>query len=361
MSLHSAVLRLFAALLLAITWLAAPATAPVGASGAYPSAGLVGATSAARTAALEPAATRTASGWATAMSALSPEVLQVRTATGETLRVRHIGLIGPSENQGAWRTRATDAHARIIQPQTRIWLELQDGVEDPNGRWLLRHVYRDGVSEEPMGAELLRSGMTWVFPHTSHPFIRMYADRQAEAVLTQAGLWAETRSSAVYLPAGATYGGLPVNPLVVPALQALEADPLGKELLSVVNDFPVEVGVTRLPRGILGYFEWRFYSVQVARDLLDAPPESIAAVLIHELTHTRQMISAGVLDEDLGCFDREIEAFEITARYWTDLYGPGGKRQPAHWLDRTLNENLRDFNNGRIAQQVRRAYGHQCG
>lgn len=312
----------------------------------------------------EAVATLQNDGWAIAERITGPETLQVRNANGDRFRVWHVGVIGPTATQdgGEWYRRATAVHAEILPPGTRVWLENQPGAEGgTRGQWVYRHVYRERMPDEPIGGELLRSGMTWVYPHATHPFVTLYADEQAEAISKRAGLWAETQSSTVFLPEGASHGGFPVNPQVVSALLALQKDPIGKELLASVNEFPVEIGVSPLPRGVLGYHYWRYYTVQLSEDIMDAPPESIAAVLAHELVHARQTIDAGIKDADVGCYDQEIEAFEMTAKYWSDIYGPSGKRQITHWIDDTLNANLRDFNNKRIAQSVRRAYGHECG
>lgn len=312
----------------------------------------------------DPWATRQTEGWAIVDRAVTPQTIQVRTPSGERFQVWHVGVIGPTPEQdgGSWHQRATQAHVQILAPGTKVWLEVQPGADEPRrGQWVYRHVYRENMPDAPVGAELLRSGMTWVFPHTSHPFTALFADEQASAIGSQTGLWAESQSSAVYLPEGATFGGFPINPRVIPVLKALEATPMGKEVLSGVNEFPVEIGVAELPRGVLGVHMFRYYTVQLAQSIMDAPPDSAAAVLLHELTHAKQMINAGVLDVDMGCYEMEIEAFEVTARYWASLHGPNGKRRPAHWLDATLNENLRDYNNQRLAQNVRRAYGHECG
>jgi endonuclease YncB( thermonuclease family) len=303
-------------------------------------------------------------GWAVVDRITGPETLVVRNANGERFRVWHVGVIGPTATQdgGEWYRRATAIHAEILPVGTKVWLENQPGSEGATrGQWVYRHVYRERMPDEPIGGELLRSGMTWVYPHATHPFVTLYADEQAEAISKRAGLWAETQSSTVFLPEGATYGGFPVNPQIIPALQALQADPVGKEVLSSVNEFPVEIGISTLPHGVLGVHVFRLYTIQLSEDIMDAPPESIAAVLAHELTHAKQMIDAGIKDSDLGCYDMEVQAFEVTAKYWSDLYGANGKRQSTHWLDDTLNANLRDFNNRRIAQNVRRAYGHECG
>ncbi len=309
-------------------------------------------------------ATAQSDGWAVIDRVIGPEVVQVRVPSGERFRVWHVGVIGPTPDQdgGVWHQKATQSQAQLLPVGSKVLLEVQPGAADPpNGQWVYRHVYRQQMLDAPAGAELLRSGMTWVYPHATHPFVRLYADEQAAAIANRWGLWAETQSSEVYLPEGATFGGYPVNPSVVPILHALEETPMGKEVLAAVNEFPVEIGVANLPRGVLGVHMFRYYTIQLAQAVMDAPPESIAAVLLHELTHAKQMINAGVLEVDMGCYEMEIEAFEVTARYWSELQGPNGKRRPTHWLDGTLNENLRDYNNQRVATNVRRAYGHECG
>ena len=310
-------------------------------------------------------ATPLTDGWAMVDRVIGPETVQVRNPiTGERFRVWHVGVIGPTPDQdgGQWHQRATQSQAQLLPPGTKIRLQSQPGAKDPTrGEWVYRHIYKQDTFDVPMGADLLRSGMTWVYPHATHPFVSLFADEQAAAIANRWGLWAETQSSDVYFPDGAKFGGYPVNPAVIPTMRALESTPMGKEVIDTVNDFPVEIGVMGLPRGVLGVHMFRLYTIQLAQTIMEAPPESIAAVLLHELTHAKQMINEGVLDVDMGCYEKEIEAFEVTARYWSELNGPNGKRTPTHWLDNTLNENLRDYNNQRIASNVRRAYGHECG
>src|SRR6266540_2423470 len=308
-----------------------------------------------------PIATLTDSGWATVVQATAPEILRARNGLGDEFEVSHIGIIGPSAGQGEWRPRATDQHRQLLPAGTRVWLEAQEGLANPRDRLALRHVFREDDRSEPVGAALLRAGSVWIFPHAMHAFVSLYADRQAEAVISQAGAWGETNSSAIFRPRGASFGGFPIAPRVQPALEALDKPDVGNELLKRVNAFPVEVGVERQPQSAGGAFAPRFYSIQLSLAIMDAPPESIAAVLIHEMTHANQMIEQGVSGEDLGCYDLEIQAFEASAVYWFGIYGRGGKARPTHWLDRELNETLQEYNNHQITRRVRQAYGHECG
>jgi hypothetical protein len=319
-----------------------------------------------RTLAVEDAwATPQTDGWALVDRVIGPETIQVRNpASGERFRVWHVGVIGPTPDQdgGQWHLRATQSHAQLLPPGTRVRLESQEGAKQPpSDRWVYRHVYREDTFDVPLGADLLRSGMTWVYPHASHPFSALFADEQAAAIANRWGLWAETQSSEVFFPEGASHGGFPVNPRVIPVLQAIDSTEMGKQTLALVNQFPVEIGVSRMPRDLLGLMDTRLYSIQIAEAVMDATPESVGTVLLHELTHAKQYINKGLLDLDPGCYEDEIEAREVTAQFWIAIHGPNGKRQPTHPLDNQLNLNLRDFKNERIESYVRRAYGHQCG
>ena len=98
----------------------------------------------------------------------------------------------------------------------------------------------------------------------------------------------------------------------------------------------------------------------ISPEIMAAEPSSVAGVLIHELTHARNMINKFVEGANIGCYEDEDKAFEATALYWADLY-PNGKRPTTHWLDSQLNENLAQYRAGTIDQRVRQEYGHQCG
>ena len=149
-------------------------------------------------------ATLNASGWAKVVQVVSPEMLIVTNSAGQEFGVWQIGIIGPAENQGSWRTQATAEQARRLPAGTRIWLQAEDGIDNPLDNLTLRHVLRDGDPTKPVAAELLRAGSAWVFPHGRHRYVDLYGDRQAEAVLARAGSWGESGSTEIFKPRGAT-------------------------------------------------------------------------------------------------------------------------------------------------------------
>lgn len=314
-------------------------------------------------------ATPAASGWATVVEVLGPDRLTVRNARGERFTVVHAGLIGPHETQGDWRQRGLTEHARLLPARARVWLEAVDvsvgtSASPSSGQAetdAVRHVFTEADLTEPVAGSLLRRGLVWVYPHALHQYAELYADRQAEAVIARSGAWAETRSSEIFRARGTTHGGFPMDPRARPILDALDRIDLGNDVLQKVNRFPVEIGVSRLPERIIGYFAPRFYTVQLSQDAVDAPPEAVAAALIHELLHANQMIERGLTGEDAGCYGREIEAFEIAALYWQAIVGPQGKRPVGHWLEEELNQNLARYKDGSLPARVRASYVHQCG
>ena len=307
-------------------------------------------------------ATLTQSGWAAVAQVIGPDVLIVQNEVGERFYVRHIGLLGPSQLQGEWLRQATAEHARRFPPGTRVWLQAEDRLPNPEPQWTLRPVLREGAPGQPVGGELLRAGGVWVFPHAHHSYVQLYADLQAEAVVTRSGAWGETPSSAIYRPRGVAAGGYPINPAVEPALRALDASEIGNAVLKQVNAFPVEIGVTRgTPPGVVAYFDWRHYSIQLAEGIMSAAPESIAAALLHELVHARQLADRTIEDRDVGCYGGEVEAFNAAAQYWAAVHGPSGKQRETHWLDQELNMTLQQHRSGQLEERVRRSYGHQCG
>jgi hypothetical protein len=299
-------------------------------------------------------------GWATVEDVLGPDYLLVKNAYGEYFGVWHIGLIGPSNEQPDWRARGTDYHRRVLPPGTRIWLQRSDGLTDPGPELVFRHVYLNRNDDLPLGASLLRAGYVWVYPHATHSYWDVYADRQADAVIAHAGAWAQTGSSAIFHPRGESHGGFPVNPSVIPALTSMDSNALGHSLLVYMNLFPVEIGASALPSGSMGTFQPRAYTVQLSRDILNAPPPSIATVLFHELTHVKQMMERLIDGKKLDCYAQEVEAFGNQSVYWFSLYGGNGKPTPTHWLDRELNMTLRQYGAHTLDVRVHASYGEEC-
>ncbi len=306
-------------------------------------------------------ASRNQSGWATVAQVLGPETLLVENDAGATFRVWHIGVVGPSSDQGDWRDRATNAHASLLPAGTRVWLERVPDLAQQNQTLLLRHVFRADRMDRPLGADLVRSGFVWVYPHGSHAYRELYADLQAQAVGEGAGAWGETHSSAVFHPRGTSHGGLPIDPAVAPSLTALDASEMGHAILAEVNLFPVEVGVSPQADGVIGSFMPRYYSVQLTPELLDSDPQAIAGVLVHELVHVKQMIARVVENRRVTCYDAEREAFEASAVYWQTLFGPQGKLPAADSLERELNGTLRQYRAGQLDTRVHEDYEAVCG
>ena len=90
-------------------------------------------------------------------------------------------------------------------------------------------------------------------------------------------------------------------------MKALDTNDLGHALLMQVNAFPVEIGVSQMQRGAIGSFQPRYYTIQINDQILSAPSESIAAVLIHELTHAGQMIDGVLKGTDIDCYAGEVK------------------------------------------------------
>jgi endonuclease YncB( thermonuclease family) len=303
-------------------------------------------------------ASPTQSGWATVVGIQESSELVVRNAQGAQFGVRHIGIIGPTRSQGEWRGRAIEQHRALIPEGTRIWLQRQEGLENTLTGVALRHVSL-APGQQSVAEQLLRSGAVWVFPHWRHSRVWEYADAQAAAVSARDGAWSETKTSTIFKPRGATRGGFPIDPEVAPVLAALDAGRMGNDTLQAVNAFPVEIGVSQQRRGTLGSFSPRFYSIQLSSDLMAAEPTTVAGVLLHELTHVRNMIARFADGTVIGCYDDENRAFEAAALYWAEIY-PDGKPRPTHWLDRELNANLAQYRQGTLEARVREAYNHQC-
>ena len=81
------------------------------------------------------------------------------------------------------------------------------------------------------------------------------------------------------------------------------------------NFFPVEIGVTSSTEAI-AYFNSRHFTIQLSEEIMSAEPESIAAVLMHEPTHAKQMIDGRLTGQQIDCYDGEVEAFEDAALFF---------------------------------------------
>lgn len=169
------------------------------------------------------------------------------------------------------------------------------------------------------------------------PEAARFADAQATAVAGRAGLWALTDTSAIFRPRGAATGGLPVNPRLLPALQALDADNLGHTLLNAVNRFPVEIGVAPQRSGVWTTFSSHSYVIQVAPEVVAAETKTVATALLHELAHVSQLVERNLAGTPSDCFGDELEALSTQALFWVSLHGLGGKSNPNHQLERELN------------------------
>lgn len=305
-------------------------------------------------------ATTATDGWATLVGPLGPDGILVEGRGGEMFSVWHLGIIGPRKDDAEWWEFGEREHRRALGTATRVWLEREPGVPDlAGGELRLRHVYV-GDSKEPVAASLLRRGAVWVFPNGKHRHARLYAERQADAVTSQAGLWPQSASRTVFKPRGISTGGLPTVSAMLPALRKLDEDEIGHRLLVAVASYPVEV--VFLPQRSttsIGSFDWGAYSISLGPDTRGASPDAIAAVLIHELTHAYQLIDLGPEAARSRCYDAEIEAFEVSASYWRRLHGPRGKR-PAHWLDQELNATADEYDAGLLDYRVVSTYGSQC-
>jgi hypothetical protein len=296
-------------------------------------------------------------------------MLRVEDDQGEVYVVWHIGLIGAPPPDGDTRAVDEDArafdegtrsHAALLPYGSRVWLEAEPDLTDPDPSLRLRHVFVASDRESPVGAQLLRAGWVRTYPVAVHVYARAYADAQAEAVLAGAGAWGLAETNVLFLPDSTFAGGFPTARRVLPALATLDADPAGHSVLADVNRFPVEIGVERMPSYILAYFAPRLYTVKLSSNVMGAEPQSIAAVLLHELTHVRQTIDANLYGQKKDCYAIELEAATAAARYWESVYGPAGKSRLTHPVDAALNQLLADYHSGTLPAKLQATYRQPC-
>jgi hypothetical protein len=300
--------------------------------------------------------------WARVLEVLAPHMLRVEDDQGEVYVVWHIGLIGAPPAEGDTRAfdKGTQTHSALLPPGSRVWLEAEPGLTDLDPGLRLRHVFLAGDRESPLGARLLRAGWVRTYPVALHGYAEPYAEAQADAVLAGAGAWGETETNVLFLPDSTFVGGLPTTRRMLSALATLDSDPAGHSVLVDVNRFPVEVGVERTPSFILAYFAPRLYTVKLSSNVMGAEPQTIAAVLLHELTHVEQTIDANLARRDKDCYASELEAATAAARYWESVHGPTGKPRLTHPVDAALNQLLADYRDGALPSKLQSTYRDQC-
>ncbi len=300
--------------------------------------------------------------WGQVVGVIAPHMLRVQNERGERYVVWHIGLIGPpaSDTDATLYSQAVQAHADLLPAGTWIWLQAEPALADEDPEVRLRHVFVPPDLQTPIGASLARAGWVRIYPNALHAYTAVYASEQAEAVLARAGAWAYTDVSSIFIPSDLSSGGLPTSRRLLPALNMLDASAIGHQVLLEISRFPVTVEVQPLPASGLAHFSYRMYSIQLSPGIAGAEPESLAAELLHELTHAQQLVREKTSGETVDCYAGELEAASATARYWFSLYGPEGKVRLTHSLDAWLNRLNAMYQSGELESSVRSRYYDQC-
>lgn len=134
-------------------------------------------------------------------------------------------------------------------------------------------------------------------------------------------------------------GAVLADPLLDPALDALDQTIAGQPLLALLAYSETPIRVAALPaRARAGYIPSRHLIVVNRNQLAWASPESLAAVIGHETVHLRDDLN-GAFDEESAwqCYQSELRAFKSSAEIWEEFY-PGGKPDPDNTLEYELNQ-----------------------
>jgi hypothetical protein len=174
----------------------------------------------------------------------------------------------------------------------------------------------------------------WSFDQNGDTTLTAMSGRQVVA-----GRFDEAHAVVLAAPGWSAAEGPQVDPLLLPAWQALEALPSsdgelrGPRLRGLLEATGVRLAVGWLP-DMWGTY-WQVQRVVMISHLAGGEdPRTLAAVLAHELTHVEQAAARAYIR--VPCLDLEIQATVVGADAWLRLWdGPGPTRTV---LERQLNQ-----------------------
>jgi hypothetical protein len=164
-----------------------------------------------------------------------------------------------------------------------------------------------------------------------------------------------------------TYVGAENLPAYEPHLEAalalLDASPATSQLRSVLDTNRVGIRFVPMGPGIYARYSVARHVIEIDDRWMDENEITLAAVIAHEATHTRDAVS-GYLSSGgaSACIDSEIRAFRTSALFWLDQYGTAGKAGPLNELERQLNSIAdREVRDPQVLEDlVRQTYTQQC-
>jgi len=153
------------------------------------------------------------------------------------------------------------------------------------------------------------------------------------------------------------------DPRVEIALSLLDASPATNQLRSVLDGNQVAVRFIPMAPGVYARYSVARHVIEIDDRWMDSDNITLAAVIAHEATHTRDAVSGYLATGGASaCIDSEVRAFRTSALFWISVYGSVGKPDATNELDRQLNSiadrQLRDPRG--LEDLVRQTYSAQC-
>ena len=156
----------------------------------------------------------------------------------------------------------------------------------------------------------------------------------------------------------------PTPSAIMPALAIMARTESTAELRRVLDSNDVAYSFVAMPPGTFGHYTINQKVVEMDLRLIDEDPVTLAALLAHEATHARDAVSGYLsIGGANACIDSELRAFRASAQFWSEMYGPAGKPDPADDLQQQMNlvsqYELRDP--AGLERLIRQTYVNQCG
>ncbi len=150
---------------------------------------------------------------------------------------------------------------------------------------------------------------------------------------------------------------------VVTALALLDRGQSTTHLRQVLDSNAIGIQFMPMTPGMYARYSVARQVVEIDERWADADPTTLAAVIAHEATHAEDAVS-GFLSSggSASCIDSEIRAFRVSALFWIQHYGSGGKARVHDDLERQLNliADRQQRDPGGLEELVRQTYSSQC-
>lgn len=147
------------------------------------------------------------------------------------------------------------------------------------------------------------------------------------------------------------------------ALALLDGSPTTSHLHGVLDANHVAVVFVPMAPGVYARYSVARHVIEIDDRWFDAQDTALAAVIAHEATHAQDAVSGYLASGGASaCIDSEVRAFRTSALFWLDVYGRGGKIDPANELEEQMNAvaDRQRLDPSGLEDLVRQTYTQQC-